>query len=527
MRKFCVILQSIANNGSLNLKTQSILNSFERFWTSAPALLYGLALLLGAYSAFEWHWILLLPMCCLWMPLIAFKHMQRSNVVRLLLATFIVCLGYAYVKSTIQFPANAVELEGQGRFDITDFSITHKNFGQQARYRGYLKDFQVDGEKIASNIPCTICLNQRQQWPPANGSYLIKGKLLETSPRHYILKSNKDAPWISLLGSWGLSEIRQQVKSAFSTYIHNSMADKRSADFLTGIATGEFEDRLIAQELSRFGVQHIMAISGFHFAIVAATMGIILRLLCSRKLAAWFLIIVVTLYFLLLGQSPSIMRAWMACLIVLAGIILEQRPNGLNSLGVGLMLVIIFDPLMIEHIGFQFSFAATAAILLLYAPCDAMLQNIFSSRRLSITSRMDALNQHGYCFLIIFRQALALMIAVNLAAMPLTLFYFQKFPIMGFAYNLFFPFMVSIALMLLIIATFTNLFMPPLAALLHQLNETYTYYMLELTYSMPSSLDIMWRVNNLPLYVVVTELCLVYTLAILYRNREKSIECVV
>ena len=38
------------------------------------------------------------------------------------------------------------------------------------------------------------------------------------------------------------------------------------------------------------------------------------------------------------------------------------------------LIAILWDPLMVEEIGFQFSFGITAAILLWFSPCDAFLQ---------------------------------------------------------------------------------------------------------------------------------------------------------
>ena len=81
------------------------------------------------------------------------------------------------------------------------------------------------------------------------------------------------------------------------------------------------EDRLMQFEFGRFGLQHIMAISGFHFAILAGFFSFGLHLMLNRRVANAFLIALLSTYFVFLGAGPSILRAWMTILITLGGAI--------------------------------------------------------------------------------------------------------------------------------------------------------------------------------------------------------------
>ena len=91
---------------------------------------------------------------------------------------------------------------------------------------------------------------------------------------------------------------------------------------------------------------------------------------------------------------------------------------------------------------------------------------------------MDSWDRHGLCLLHFLRQGLALGIAVNLAALPLTLYHFHKFPLSGLLYNLFFPPMVSISLFLVAAAAGVGLAFPWLASWIHSLNAAYTSFLL-------------------------------------------------
>lgn len=304
--------------------------------------------------------------------------------------------------------------------------------------------------------------------------------------------------------------MRFQAKQAVGTYIRKHITGQRPATFLTGIATGEFDDRLMAFEFSRFGLQHIMAISGFHFAIIAAMLSALLRFVCKKRVGTLFLILLLSSYCLFLGSSPSILRAWITIFIALLSFLLERRGSGLNSLGIAMLIVLLMDPLACCHIGFQFSFIITGAILLFYAWFNGMLQQILLKRSLSQMVQMDRFNQYGYCVLAFFRQALALTAAVNLIAIPMMLFHFQKFPLLSLAYNLFFPFLVSIAMLLLLLGLIFSCVLPFLGEALHYFNSLYTQWMLNLTYNIPANFDLAWSVPVFPVELLIIYLTLIF-----------------
>jgi len=131
--------------------------------------------------------------------------------------------------------------------------------------------------------------------------------------------------------------------------------------------------------------------------------------------------------------------------------------------------------------------------------------------------------QHAYCILSFLRQALALTIAVNITALPLTLFYFHKFPVMGLVYNLFFPFLVSLSMMLLILACISTP-VPWISQGLHHLNEYYTQFVLGFTFNLPSSFDKIWYVAALPAEFLLSYLGIVFLLGIALKETSDNKE---
>lgn len=461
---------------------------FERFWRKHPALLYGTSFALGiSFAFFSWK-LLIFPIFLLFLPL--FRKSPSVLRTRLLLGLSMLFMGFLYVYTTITLPCNEEPMKGKALFTVSYLKKTQKFSKTCWEYRGVIKEFIVDKSPIviAKNTPVRITLNQKEnrERPTADQDYLLHGSLIPSTG--YYAHFKPSGKWKAIPSSFRLAELRFHFKEKVTAYLKKKIENKRVFEFLRGIATGEFDSEELKFEFARFGLQHIMAISGFHFAIVAGFFTFFLKLFIPRKVAAYTLIFLLSSYFLFLGPSPSIMRAWLMILIVILATLFERVPNGLNSLGIALFIILLIDPLMVQHIGFQFSMLITCCILLGYSVFDNLLKFFIQERPFDEVIKMPLLDQHGYCLLTLFRKVLALSITVNIVSIPLALFYFQKFPLLGLIYNWFFPFMVSISITLLILSMLTY-WLPPLSGFIYSLNITYTSLMLDIVYNMPISFD--------------------------------------
>lgn len=466
---------------------------FLEFWQRNPALFYGLFFLLGVYFKFCNPFLLFFILFLLLLPF--FFPSPSSYARRILFSFFFFLTSCFYTSWIVRYPELPERgLQGTAILNISSLSLKNTAMGSHWNYSGKLLRF-IPEDKINEayfNIPVTVSLPVKEltQKPYANSSYLLKGKLKKTERGRYLFTPAKNEPWRSINNTWSLAEWRFEMKEIAKKYIIKKIHREPARSFLAGIATGDFENRLLSFEFSRFGLQHIMAISGFHFSIVAAILSFFISFLLGRKTATILLMILMSLYFIFLGNAPSIVRAWISCMVGFAALIFKKQTSGLNALGIGLLVVLIANPEMAFHMGFQFSFIATAAILLFFPFFDYTLQFIFPKKSWSSLIKMNSLNRHGYLVIIFFRQAIALTLAVNLIALPLTLFYFQRFPLMGLLYNFFFPLMVSFVMLLFIISMCFDVFLPSFGDRLHHFNETITQFTLDYTYGLPHSLDV-------------------------------------
>jgi competence protein ComEC len=462
------------------------------FWERNPALLYALAILVGYSLAFTGKLILIIPLFFL------LTDWKKSSIV-----IGLSLLSFLFIHYNYEFPNIPQEgWRGSASFDIGSLASKSTPYGAQWCYNGKLS---MNGHK---NIPCTVTFPKKEEIerPLANQSYLINGRLKQNKKGNYSFIADKKTPWTPLKGSWSAAEMRFRAKKAVTDYIHKHINDERSADFLSGLATGTFDDPAMFTEFARFGLQHIMAISGFHFAIIASILAMLLRFIIPERLSTPLLILLLSSYFFFLGDSPSIIRAWITILIALIAITIERRSFGLNSLGAAILFILIYDPLMSQSIGFQFSVLSTAAILLFYPIFNDITQKIFIRRPLSQMSEMDWVNQHGYTILATFRQAMALGLAVNVVAFPAMLFYFQKFPALSLLFNLFFPFLVSISMLLLII----GLLLGPFGGMIHAINNIYTRFTLNFLYGTPSKFDYTLHMDGIPMEFLIIYLAALF-----------------
>lgn len=493
------------------------LDVFDRFWQRYPALLYGLTLFIGASAALQ-------PSPLWLMPVIGggISLLGKSSYCRAFLASLLLLCSYLYVQTAYHFPPleTTASLEGTAQFHITSLKEKGSSFGKQWQYHVILASFipHYSEKSILHHIPCLITLSNKTEVirPLADTDYQVKGKLQKTKQGTYTLTVDKESLWYPIKGSWSLAEWRFQLKQSLSHHLYESFANRSCASFLNGIATGELTDKFLSFELGRFGLQHIVAVSGFHFTVLAGLLSFFLRLFLPWKWSLCLCFLLLTGYFFFLGCSASILRAWISVSLFLAGPILEQRTRALNCLGVGLMVIAFIDPLLYTTLGFQLSFVATAAILLLYRPIDRLLQQLLKKRKLSEVIEMSLLNQHAYMLLSWFRDAAALTLAVHLVTLPLIMLYFFKFPWMSLLYNLFFPFLVGFSMFLLAIGLISMLVAPPLGMLIHTFNNSYTQIVLNLVLDTSTTLDYCWRSQSFSVEGVALFLCLIFFLAAMY-----------
>ena len=181
---------------------------------------------------------------------------------------------------------------------------------------------------------------------------------LEEKPFHYH-KERFFSDWIYRL--------RQKLETSVMATIDDPITQQLIIAMLLG------DSRIIDQEMredfSRAGIAHTLALSGLHVGIITWIIWLLLMpldYLRMKKLRLALTLVVLTLFCVLTGLSPSTVRAALLIAISFMTFILFRRYSPINSLAVAALLILVFQPFQVFSIGFQLSFITVAALLLTF-----------------------------------------------------------------------------------------------------------------------------------------------------------------
>ena len=169
------------------------------------------------------------------------------------------------------------------------------------------------------------------------------------------------------------SKLNGIIKETCETVFPDSVITFMKA-LLLGDKTEFYTDVSLYAAMSRAGMMHVVAVSGMHIAFLV---GLIQLLLGSGKRSSLFCLIILWLFVLVTGASPSAARAGIMQSILLLAPIIRRENDGITSLSFALMLILLINPYSCASISLQLSFGAMAGLLLFGEPVSAYLLSLF------------------------------------------------------------------------------------------------------------------------------------------------------
>ncbi|MBE0646281.1 MAG: ComEC/Rec2 family competence protein, partial [Bacteroidales bacterium] len=161
------------------------------------------------------------------------------------------------------------------------------------------------------------------------------------------------------------------------------------------------------------GAMHILAVSGMHVGIIFLFLESVLAFLKRRRygsiVKAILIIVMIWCYAMVTGLSPPVFRAALMISLIIAGRTLKRKPDSLNVVAGSMFVLLLADPSLLLHLGFQFSYLAVFGILVLYKP----LLNLIPMSNW-ILSKLWGLA--------------AVSMAAQIATFPIALYTFHQFP---------------------------------------------------------------------------------------------------
>ena len=288
----------------------------------------------------------------------------------------------------------------------------------------------------------------------------------------------------------------QRAGKAFREKVAAIWDDPRVSGFLTAELTGDKSamddgDYLAMQET---GLAHLFAVSGLHCAFLVTLLALLIsrrqRLLCAVTIP------LLLFYMVMVGMSPSVVRACIMQIFLLIAPLFRRGSDPLTSMAAALLVILLCNPFAAASVSLQLSFSATLGMVLLSPRLYKLLTGWYKGKCRPLRTAL--------CF--VAANLSATLSAVVFTA-PLTAWYFRIFVLVAPLSSLLAVPAAGWSFMAAFVAVLLGFVWLPLASLLGWISWALVRYILWIANGMMS-----WRYHA----VYFTNPYLIYWLLFLY-----------
>lgn len=293
-----------------------------------------------------------------------------------------------------------------------------------------LHDLQIDGQVYQGKILLNVPKSAQNKTINAGDKILLYASLLPfqapKNPQSFDYGSfmkNRDVYAVMYedtfevfpqtgfsLNTWAARQRQNMVSSLGEA----GFKDKH-LDLIQALILGQKQaiNKTIYDDFAEVGVVHILAVSGLHVGIVFLILQFLFKPFLRLKNGRYFRVLLTILalwgFAALAGFSPSVMRAVTMFSFLSLGQLFKRKTNSINMLCLSAVALLIYKPQLLFEVGFQLSYAAVFAIIMLYP--------IFSK-----------LYVPRYKVPKIFWDTAYVSLAAQIGVLPFQLYYFHQFP---------------------------------------------------------------------------------------------------
>jgi competence protein ComEC len=235
-------------------------------------------------------------------------------------------------------------------------------------------------------------------------------------------------------------------------------------------------DKDLRQTFAATGTSHILSISGLHFSIIYGILYFLFSFLGNHKkgkiLKQAIILPLLWLFVFLTGMGPSVIRAAIMISLWGFGNAFLYKSFTINTVGASAFLMLLYNPFNLYDVGFQLSFSAVIAILLI----NTHLVKLHESRNPAVR----------YVW-----ELSCVSTSAQLGTAPLSMYYFHQFPLLFLVTNLFAIPMTAIILCLI-----------PLSLLLQCLPENHSWLMWPVNQSLNGFIAGLEKIEEIPNHLI-------------------------
>ncbi|MBQ2640193.1 MAG: DNA internalization-related competence protein ComEC/Rec2 [Bacilli bacterium] len=216
------------------------------------------------------------------------------------------------------------------------------------------------------------------------------------------------------------------------------------------------DKRYLKQEIKETyqnnGISHLFAISGLHISLIGGIILYILKKLNIYESKRYFITsIILVLYLLLTGLSPSILRGVLFFILFSINRVYYFYIKSFNIFILILSISLLINPFYLYEVAFWYSFTISLTLILMSNYINKYNKYL---KKLLITSLLSFI-----------------------ASLPITLYNFYQVNLLSIIYNLFYVPLVSIIIFPLSLLTYIFKFLEPIYSIFISVLETTSIYL--------------------------------------------------
>ena len=216
-----------------------------------------------------------------------------------------------------------------------------------------------------------FCYETRWLWGAVFLSLLLFLSIQKTAYSQFEASSEHPT---SLLSRWA----REQQRLLEPIAKLNLTDEEKSVLATITVGYRQAMSREVRNRFSATGVAHILAVSGFHVAIVCGFLSFLFSFLSRNGCCRWIryisLLVLLWGFVAITGLAVSSVRAALMLTMYLTGGVLDRRAERYNILAASAFCMLVYEPLYLFDIGFQLSYLAVLSILYFQPRLQALIK---------------------------------------------------------------------------------------------------------------------------------------------------------
>lgn len=221
-----------------------------------------------------------------------------------------------------------------------------------------------------------------------------------------------------------ISRISNKISMDIERNIDEIIGNEETG-IVKGIILGDKNDidEEMQEDFKTSGISHILAISGMHVSYIVIAINLFFKKKIGNRNTKIFIILFLIIYMFITGFSPSIVRAGLMSMLLIGSEIFYRKNDLATSIGLSLLIIVIYNPFLLKSVGLQFSYIGTIGIIVL----NKNIKNILKRIKIRNKKWKYSIKTKNLRLIKKVQDILSVTIAAQASILPIMIFHFNVF----------------------------------------------------------------------------------------------------